>query len=71
MLLTRLEGVASDELMLLLLLLLLLLRVGWALRHEIRDLIPSERHLLDFMLFHSILKHLRYEIGLLHLELRR
>jgi hypothetical protein len=68
-LLTRLEGVTSDELMLLLLLLLLLL-VGWPLWHEVRDLIPSEGHLLDFMLFHSILKHLRYEIGLLHLELR-
>ena len=54
----------------LLLLLLLLLRVDWALWHEVGDLIPSEGHLLDFMLFHSILKHLRYEIGLLHLELR-
>ena len=54
----------------LLLLLLLLLWVDWALWHEVRDLIPSEGHLLDFMLFHSILKHLRYEIGLLHLELR-
>ena len=54
----------------LVLLLLLLLLVGWTLWHEVRDLIPPEGHLLDFMLFHSILKHLRYEIGLLQLELR-
>ena len=67
-LLTWLKWVTSDELMQLLLLLLL---VGWPLWHEVRDLIPSEGHLLNFMLFHSILKHLRYEIGLLHLELRR